>query len=339
MKAAVFKEARKLVVEDVPDPEAGAGEVVVKVKDVGICGSDLHLYLYGFLPPDYIMGHEATGTVASVGSDVAEWSVGDRVWVAGGTACGACDYCHAGHPEVCRSPLAIGTGALPGAYAEYIKVPARFLTPVPEDIGMREASLMDPLGCAHYAVNLSEITPGQSALVMGGGPIGLFLVHCLKSRDIHPVILSEPVARRADLGRELGADVILDPQHVSIEEEAKKLTSGIGPDIVYECVGIPSTTHDSIAFVRRGGKIVWVGVCLEEVTFVPAFWLFKKASIHMSFGMGPRETIRDYLKFIRDRQDDVRKVITEIISLDEVPGAFERLLKPNTEVKIIVEFG
>jgi len=338
MKAVVFKEARKLAVENVPDPIAGTDEVVVKVKDVGICGSDLHLYQYGYLPPDYIMGHEATGTIVSMGNDVVGWNEGDRVWLAGGAVCGTCDFCLEGIPEVCRNPLSIGTGALPGAYAEYVKVPPRFMTRLPDEMGMREAALMDPIGCAHYPVNLSGIKPGQSALVIGAGPIGLFLIHYLKHLGIEPVILSEPISRRADLARELGADVVLDPTKNTIDEEVKRLTRDIGPDVVFECVGIPSTTLDSVPLVRRGGKVVWVGVCMEEITFVPALWFFKKATIHLSFGMGSREDIPGYLQFIQDKQDEVRKVITEIIPLEKVPEAFERLSKPNTEAKILVEF-
>jgi (R,R)-butanediol dehydrogenase/meso-butanediol dehydrogenase/diacetyl reductase len=338
MKAVVFKEARKLVVEDVPTPEAGPDEVLIKVKVVGICGSDLHLYQYGFLPPNYIMGHEATGTIVSIGDGVADFEEGERVWLAGGAACGTCDFCLEGKPEVCRNPLSLGTGALPGAYAEYVKAPTRFLTRLPDDIGMREAALMDPIGCAHHPVNLSGIKPGESALVMGAGPIGLFVLHYLKQSGIDPVILSEPVRRRAELGRELGANVILNPTSVSIEDEVKKITRDVGPDVVYECVGIPSTTLDSVSLVRRCGTVVWVGVCMEQVTFVPALWFFKRVTIHLSLGMGKRDAIPGYLEFIRDNREDVMKVITETISLDEVPEAFERLSQPNTEAKILVEF-
>ncbi len=337
MKAVVFKEARKLVVEDVPEPTAGPDEVVVKVKVVGICGSDLHLYQYGYLPPDYIMGHEATGTVVSVGNDVTDWKKGDRVWVAGGGACDACDFCLEGRPELCRNPLSVGTGALPGAYAEYVKVPSRFLIRLPDDLSMREGALGDPIACAHYPVNLSGIERGDSALVLGAGPIGLFLLHYLKHLGIEPVILSEPVARRAALGRELGADMVLDPTKVSIESEVRKLTRDMGPDVVYECAGLPSTTVDAVSLVRCCGKVVWVGVCMEEVTFVPALWFFKRTTIYLSLGGGSKKDIPGYLQFIRDNRDDVTRVITEIISLDEVPAAFERLSKPNTEVKILVE--
>ncbi len=338
MKAAVFKEARRMVIEDVPEPEAGAGEVVVKVKDVGICGSDLHLYIYGYLPSDYVMGHEATGIIASVGPNVTDWREGDRVWVSGGATCGVCEFCREGLSDACQSPLSIGTGVLPGAYAEYVRVTTKFLMRLPDDVGMREATLMDPVGCAQYPVKLTGIRPGQSALVIGAGPIGLFAVQYLKILGANPLILSEPVKRRAELGAEFGADIVVDPTRTNIEAEAKKLTRDIGPDVVCECVGLPATVLDSVSAVRRGGKVAWIGVCMEEVAFVPVFWTFKKPSIYISLGMGPREMLGDYLEFIRQRQDEVRKVITEIITLDELPGAFERLLKPNDEVKILVEF-
>ena len=175
MKAAVFKEARKLVIEDVPDPEAGNGEVVVKVKNVGICGSDLHLYQYGYLPPDYIMGHEATGTIVSMGNDVVGWNEGDRVWLAGGAVCGTCDFCLEGIPELCRNPLSIGTGALPGAYAEYVKVPPRFMTRLPDEMGMREAALMDRTGPRCETVDVPENLDGQTG--RRGGQVHRQVIH------------------------------------------------------------------------------------------------------------------------------------------------------------------
>lgn len=338
MKAAVFKEARKMVVEDVPDPEAGPGEVVVKVKYVGICGSDLHLYSYGFLPPNYIMGHEATGVIASVGEGVVDWKQGDRILLIGGNVCGQCDRCQKYGNRFCRYPVSIGIGVLPGAYAEYIKVPTQLLVRLADDAGMMEPALMDPLGCAHNGVIRSEISPEQSALVVGGGPIGLFAVHYLKALGVERVILSEPVERRAVLGGELGADVVIDPTSVNLDKEVKKLTDDLGPEMVFECVGIPETTLESIFLVRPGGKVIWVGVCMEEISFAPAFWMLKNICIELIMGFGRSTKIKEYLQFIDDRKEEVRSTITEIIPLDGVPDAFERLLKPNTEVKVMVEF-
>ena len=338
MKAVVFKGARNLIVEEVPDPVPGPHEVLVKVKNVGICGSDLHYYIHGLLPQGYIMGHEVTGTVASIGREVAGWNEGDRVCVCPVGPCGQCPTCLDGDLEACQNVLSIGIGVLPGAFAEYIKVPYPLLLPLPEDVGMREGTLVDPLGCAHHAVALSGIVPGQSALVMGAGPIGLFVVQYLKDLGIKPRILSEPLARRAALGGELGADFVLNPAEQSIDQECRRLTGGEGPDIVFECVGIPDTLHDSVALVRAEGKVIWVGICMEEISFVPAIWSLKGFSIQFIMGMGGEpDAPGRHLSYIQENQADVGKVISETVSLDDVPQAFERLVKPNDEVKIIAE--
>jgi len=338
MRAVVFKGARDLVVEDVPDPVPGPHEVLVKVKNVGICGSDLHYYVHGLLPQGYIMGHEVTGTVARVGSEVTGWNEGDRVCVCPSGPCGQCAACLDGDLEQCVNVLSIGIGVLPGGFAEYVKAPYALLLPLPEEVGMREGTLVDPLGCAHHAVDLSGIVQGQSALVIGAGPIGLFVVQYLKSLGIEPVILSEPLARRAELGGELGADFVLNPAEQSIDEKCKRLTGGEGPDVVFECVGVPDTLYDSVGLVRAEGKVIWVGICMEEISFVPAIWSLRQISIQFIMGMGSKpEDPRCHLGFIAERQADVGKVISEIISLEEVPQAFERLVKPTHDVKIIAE--
>jgi threonine dehydrogenase-like Zn-dependent dehydrogenase len=317
MKAVVFKEARKMVVEDVPDPVAGPGEVVLKVKNCGICGSDLHLYQYGFVPAGSIMGHEATGIVASIGNGVTDRKEGDRVLISG-APCGECARCLKYNNKYCENPFSIGLGVNPGAYAEYIKVPSRMLQPLADDLGMREAALMDPVGCAHHGVARGKMQPGETAVVIGAGPIGLFLLHRLKDIGVEQIILSEPVKRRAELGAELGADVVLDPTKVNIDEEG--------------------TTLESVSLVRRSGRVVWVGVCMEEIAFSPMFWMLKNISIELVMGWESTEKVPGYLDFIRANQDEMRKSITEIIPLDGVPDAFERLSQPNTEMKIMVEF-
>ncbi len=337
MKAAVLKEARKLVIEEVPDPEASPTEVVVKVKDVGICGSDLHLYSRGLVPPDSIMGHEVTGVIASVGGGVADWKEGDRVWLSGGAPCGKCEYCLDKNFEMCQHHQSIGLGSLPGGYAEYIKVPTTFMKRLPDDVSLRETALLDTLGCSYHAAVLSAINRGESALVMGAGPIGLFLIQCLKLLGAKPILLSEPVSVRAALGRELGANYVLNPTEDNVEIECQKLTGGFGPDMVFECVGKPSTVLESVQLVRRQGKVIWVGVCFDDVTFIPALWFFKQISIQMSFGMDWND-VETCLKLIQGKKVVVDKLISEIITLEELPDAFERLTRPNSEVKIVVEF-
>lgn len=338
MKAVVFKKADTLIVEDLPEPEAGPGEVVVQVKKVGICGSDLHLCHYGILPPDYVLGHEMSGAIASIGEGVKGWSEGDRVWVCPGGVCGKCEPCLDQRYPQCKSPYSIGIGALPGGYAEYIRVPAVLLTRLPSEISFEEAALVDPVGCGIYATKRAGIQPGQCVFVMGAGPIGLYLIMYLKSIGAGPIILSEPVAGRARIAEEIGADVLLDPKKVDIGRELLKRTNGIGPDVVVECVGIPETINESMTLVRPDGTVVWIGVCMEPVNFLPTAWLFKHPTLHVSLGFGSGLFAPEYLDFIHTHETDIRKTITETISIEEVPKAFERLMKPNDEAKIMIEF-
>jgi threonine dehydrogenase-like Zn-dependent dehydrogenase len=173
---------------------------------------------------------------------------------------------------------------------------------------------------------------------MGAGPIGLFVIQCLKLAGVTPLILTEPVAARAELGRRLGADLVLDPTKEDVEGHCSKLTREMGPEMVFECVGIPQTVLDSVSLVRKKGKVMWVGFCPDEVTFTPALWFFKKISIQTSFGVDSRDEVHHCMKLIQDKKVAVEELVSEIISIDEVPRAFERLLKPNTEVKILVGF-
>lgn len=338
MKAAVSKGNRRLVVEDIPDPVAGLDDVVVQVKHVGICGSDLHLFHFDLLPPDYVMGHEFAGVIASVGSGVTGWKEGDRVWVCPGGVCGTCKFCREGHYEACQNGISIGIGGLPGGYAEYVRTPASLLVRLPGEISTQEAALVDPVGCGHQAASLAQITKDQSALVMGAGPIGLYLILCLKSLGVNPVILSEPAAGRRKLAGEIGADVLLNPTDGNVDAKVKELTGGLGPHVVFECVGIPQTVNDSMMLARTGGTVVWIGVCMEPATIYPAAWFMKQPTLHVSLGFGGIGPAPSYLKFIHDHQDAIDKTITETISIDGIPEAFERLMKPNDEAKILVEF-
>jgi 2-desacetyl-2-hydroxyethyl bacteriochlorophyllide A dehydrogenase len=338
MKAVVFKKAGTLAVEDIPEPEAGPGEVIVKVRKVGICGSDLHLCQHGLVPPGYVLGHEMGGTIARIGADVTGWSEGDRVWVCPGGACGACDACRRDLPERCSSPHSIGVGQLPGGYAEYIRVPAVLLTRLADEFSFEEAALIDPVGCGVWASSLAKVEPGQNVFVMGAGPIGLYLMmHLQTIIGEGKVILSEPAAGRAKLAAEIGADIVLDPKKDDIESELASLTGGVGADVVFECVGIPETINQSVSLVKTGGDVVWIGVCMEPTTILPVTWTLKHPTIHVSLGFGSALLAPGYLDFIHENEARMRKTITETISLDEVPNAFERLLKPNQEAKIMID--
>ncbi|MBI4832158.1 MAG: alcohol dehydrogenase catalytic domain-containing protein [Candidatus Lindowbacteria bacterium] len=336
MKAAILKDKRTLVVEEVPTPKAGPGDIILKMKYTGICGSDLHLYSTGLLPPDTIMGHECSGIVAELGDGVEGWSVGEKVGLYGALFCGKCFWCRRGHTNLCREMGGIGIGDMPGGYAEYLRVFPSMLLKVPDNVTSRDLALMDPFATAYHAVRLSGFQVGDTALVMGAGPIGLCVIHHLKLAGARLVAATERVEKRAQTAKQFGADIVMNPQDDVLDKLAD-LTNSVGVDYVFECVGVPDTTQEAFNLVRRAGKVVLVGVCMEPATVQPVLWIIKEVSMQTTLGF-TRAEFEDILDFMHKGIIKADNLVSETVSLDDVPQAFERLLSPNTELKVLVEF-
>ena len=336
MKAAVLKEKKKMVIEEVPTPTAGPGQVVLKMKYVGICGSDLHLYMTGLMPPDTIMGHECAGVVVEVGEGVEGWQVGDKAAVHGGRSCGKCFWCLNGNSNICRELPGIGLGSNPGGYAEYLLVMPDQMVKVPDGVSLQDASLLDPFSTAYRGIRLAGFGMRETALVMGTGPIGLCVIQQLKLAGARVLVATERVERRAEAAKAFGADVVMDPSD-DVLGKLGELTDGIGVDYVFECVGVPDTTQEAFMLVRTAGKVVLVGVCMEPATVMPVFWLIKEVSMQTTMGFSQSE-FKTSLDMIHKGALKTDGLVTETVSLDAVPDAFERLLTPNDEIKVLVEF-
>ncbi len=336
MRAAILRGKRDMVVEEIPTPTAEPGEIIVKIKYAGICGSDLHLFVTGLLPPDVIMGHECSGVIVELGDSVEGWSVGEKVAVHGSITCGQCPSCLAGRPNICTSSVGVGFGQLTGAYAEFMKVYPGMLLKIPQDINLQDIALVDPFTTAARGIMLSGFRMRETALVVGAGPIGLCTIQQLKMAKASFVAATEPVEKRARLAKEWGADIVLDPKD-NVVAELEQHTHDIGVDYVFECVGIPATTHESFNLVRHAGKVVLVGVCMEEMTTQPLFWMLKEVSMQTSMGF-TRSEFEATLDLMCKGAFKTDGFVSETISLAQLPGMFERLLSPNEEIKVLVEF-
>ncbi len=336
MKAAVLKDKRTLVIEEVPTPKAGPGELVMEVKYVGICGSDLHLYSTGLLPPDTIMGHECAGVIAEVGEGVEGLSVGEKVGVYGGLTCNKCYWCKRNMTNLCRDMGGIGIGDMPGAYAKFLKAFPSNLVKLPEGTDLRDAALIDPFATAFHAINLSGFHFGDTALVMGAGPIGLCTIQELKLSGARLVAATELVEGRGRAAYEFGADIVMDASDDVLGKLAE-LTGGVGVDYVFECVGVPDTTQEAFNLVRRAGKVVLVGVCMEPATVMPVLWVIKEVSMQTTIGF-TRDDFIGTLDLMRKGILKTGGLISEMITLDDLPKTFERLMSPNKELKVMVEF-
>lgn len=274
MKALVLEAYNKLVYKDFPDPELADDEVLVKVEAVGICGSDVHGMdgSTGRRIPPLVMGHEAAGTISGLGKQVGGWKLGDRVTF-DSTIYKLDDwYTRKGMYNLSDGRMVLGVSPEDyrrhGAFAEYVNIPQHILYRIPEGVSFTQASMVEPVAVAAHAVDLTPLKWNDSAVVVGCGMIGLFVVQVLRARGCGTIIAVDVEDEKLQLARELGADAGFNPKSADIRKEVEKLTEGRGADVAFEVVGITDTVKTAIAAVRRGATVTLVGN-LSPVVEIP----------------------------------------------------------------------
>lgn len=337
MKAAVYKRRNEMAVIDVPRPTAGPGEVVLKVHDCGICGSDLHAVQFGFgMPPDSVMDHEFSGEVVELGAGVAGYAIGDRVTSLPYIGCGTCAQCAAGNGMHCENIRGLGLGQLPGAYAEYVMCGAKSLFKLPDNVDSQLGALVEPLSVGLHGVNRSGLGPGAACVVMGAGPIGIATLLWCKAKGATTVIVSELAPGRGELASRLGATEVVNPTVMDPAERMRELT-GRYPELVFECVGVKSTLEAAIGMVSTMGRVVVLGVCMEPDEITPVRCVFKEVTVTFVLGYNDAE-FQETIDALESGKIDPRPMVTEVIGVDRVPEVFEALAKPGNRAKVIVEF-
>ncbi|MGZ5301837.1 MAG: alcohol dehydrogenase catalytic domain-containing protein [Actinomycetota bacterium] len=272
MRAVVFDGVREVHVADVPDPAIEEpGDAVVRVTRTAICGSDLHLF-HGKAPiePGDVLGHEAVGIVDAVGADVERFSPGDRVVVAFNIACGACWFCRRGETQLCDDFRNLGAGAfggsLAGAQATHVRIPAADvnLLGVPDEVDDERALFVgDILTTGVYAASIAEIEPGSVVAVIGAGPVGFFCIQAARALGAGKVFAIDLEPGRLQLAASVGA-VPVNARERHPASALAEATDGRGADVVLEAVGTPSAFESAVNVVRRGGRVVVVGVYAGE---------------------------------------------------------------------------
>lgn len=335
MKAAVYRVGKGLIVEEVPLPRIEADQVLVKISHTGFCGSDHSMISSGGLPDNVILGHEACGTVVETGKLATGLPKGTRV-VVRPTFCGDCPECRAGKPYFCQvKRRSIGIGDLPGAFAEYIAVYPEMLIPVPEEVDSKNAALAEAFAASLHAVTCIQ-KQGGAALVMGGGPIGLALVRLLKILDFHPILLSEPVAQKRDIGRTFGADHVIDPLTEDLNQKVFLSTQGRGCDTVFECSGVPSLIQSCMDSAVRGGTVCVVSVMYTAAQITPITLNFKEIWLTGSYSNTHAENIQ-CLNWMAEGKLDGNPLITDLISLKALPEVYEKRIHTGLAVKVMVD--
>jgi threonine dehydrogenase-like Zn-dependent dehydrogenase len=266
-------------------PAPGSGQVLVEVSHCGICGSDLHLMVEGWGKPGLVGGHEFTGVIAAVGDGVVDWAAGDEIVGGASPKCGRCRRCLEGKPSQCenRAETTI-TDDHNGAFARYVLMDARSLIRLPDGVSSREAALAEPLAVALHGITRSGLTAGDTAMVIGAGPIGALTIAALVARGFDSVTAVEPGEARRQLALDLGASHVFAPEDLEVYPmwEPERI-SPRAVDVVFECSGKKAAMEAGFNQLRRGGVLTLVGAGIEPPSFDPNRMILNELHVCGSF--------------------------------------------------------
>jgi L-iditol 2-dehydrogenase len=272
MKRAVLKARQQFEIRDVPVPAPAAGEVLVRVRAVGVCGSDLHMYQEGAIggiriedaAGPFAPGHECMGVVEAIGAGVARALIGKRVFVEPAINCGHCRWCLAGKPNVCPNHAFLGLPPQDGCLSEYMTHPARLCEVLPDELGDDAAVVLEPLAIAVHSLDRVAPSAGSAAVVLGAGPIGLTHIMLLARSGIAPLIVTDVLDYRLDLARQLGATHTYNPTRDDVVSAVRDITHGDGADFVFECAGQDQTFAQMVQVAAPAGRVGVVGIPAED---------------------------------------------------------------------------
>lgn len=338
MKSVEIKDVRKLEVVERDDINSHGNDVVVKVLNAGICGSDIHNYDAG-APVGLVMGHEFCGEVINPG-DRTDLKVGDRVTALPISPCGNCEACKSGNPQYCSTTWnnAIGLSLTnPGAFSEKTFARSDMVIKVPDSVSSMEAAMVEPTAVSLHGVNLANIEKGDKVLVIGAGIIGMGSAMLAKLFGASLVAVSETNLKRGEKAVSLGvADKYynaLDPEFLN---QVMTETQG-GFDKVIECCGNGPAVSSAIMSVKPGGTVVLLGVSTQPITTPLVMGVMKELTLKGGIAYTKEEFV-DTLKLIEDKKIDVLKFVDDVVSLDEVQKSFERLTSGNDDaIKILID--
>ena len=332
MKAMVLKEYKYLEIEDIPIPHIeAADELLVRVKATAICGSDIHGFdgSTGRRKPPLVMGHEASGVVESVGSEVKSLKIGDRVTFDSTVWCGECYFCRQGQVNLCDKRRVLGVSCdeyrKDGTFAEYVIVPERIVYKLPDNVAFEEAALTEPVSVAMHAFDITGMKPGENAAVIGSGLIGLLLIQIIRAYSPHLIIAFDTDEKRRKAAIEAGADIALDPQDPESHKTVLSMTNNRGVDRAFEAVGASAAIGTAIESVRKGGSVTLIGNISNKAEIPLQSVVTRQIALLGSCAISGEYPIS--LALMANRTIDVRQVISAIAPLEEGPLWFERLYK------------
>ncbi len=340
MRALVKAKAeRGLWLQEIDKPVPGHNDVVIKVGRTAICGTDIHIYQWDdwarrTIPVPLAVGHEFSGVIAEIGSEVKGLEVGDRVSAEGHITCGVCRNCRAGRRHLCRNAAGIGVSR-PGSFAEYIAVPAFNVFPLPDSISDEMASILDPLGNAtHTALSFDLV--GEDVLITGAGPIGLMAIAVARYAGARHIVVTDINEYRLALARKMGASVALNVKSASIDDTMRQLGMEEGFDVGLEMSGNPSAFRDLLRTMHHGGKVALLGIPPGDTAIDWTEVIFKGLILKGIYG---REMFETWYKMASMLQSglNIEPIITHRFFVDDFREAFE-LMESGQSGKVLLNW-
>ncbi|MCI8783679.1 MAG: zinc-dependent alcohol dehydrogenase family protein [Dorea sp.] len=325
MKAAVYHGPQDLRVEEVPVRELKDNEVMIQVKYCGVCGTDIHIFngdggSFEVNPP-LIPGHEFSGVVAKVGSAVTTVKEGDRVSGDPNDMCGECYFCKNAMQHFCTNNVGVGT-TVDGGFAEYVIMREKQVYKFSDSLSFKEAAMAEPISCCLHGIDLCNIKPGCTVLVMGGGPIGMIMMQLAKNAGAARVIMSEPVEEKREQALKLGATKVINP----IEEDVQAVLDAYceNVDVVIECVGNIHTQADAVKFAGKGATVMYFGLASPEESYpLKPDDVFKKELTITSSFINPY-TFERAIRVLESGMIELESLITNVVPLDDIVDVFTK---------------
>lgn len=344
MRVARMKAPREIELGDAPIPTPGSGEVLVRIRAVGLCGSDLQYYSQGRIgdvrfTAGHILGHEVAGVVEVLGPDTEGPPPGTPVAVDPAISCGRCRFCLMGDPNFCSALQFFGSPPKPGALSEFVSHPGHLLYPLPEGMPSAVGAIIEPLGVAIHAVDLSHLALGDRIAVFGCGPIGLLIVRVARLAGAVTILASEPLAHRREAAARFGATAALDPSAEDIVNAIADRTDGEGVDVAFEAAGNQEATQQAIRAVRPGGTVVLLGYWKCDEVMLPGITAMRKG-LTIRFIRRMKNTFGRAIELARQGAVDLPALISHTFALASVAEGFARAERRAPDViKAVIAIG
>ncbi len=339
MQALVYEGPGKLVLRERPIPAPAAGEVLIQIKNVSICGSDLGAYRHAserFAPP-LVLGHEFSGVIADTGEGVLDFTTGQRVSVNPMLFCQSCYHCRRGEVNLCGHRRSLGTAIggtqTDGAMREYLTIRSSAVVPLRDEVSFRDGAMLEPMGvclaCAKCARDVSE----ENVVVIGAGPIGLLTVKFLRALGVPNVIVIDVMDTRLLKAAEFGAAAVINAANTDSVQEVLALTNGVGADRVIVAAGVTQSVLDAFAMVRSGGAVVLVALMHDKIEFDPMQIVARGIRFVGSYMF--TSEMEESMNLLADGKVAVGDLVTSTLPLARGKEAFDLLLAPgNQEIKV-----